>query len=713
MPEAYIDFETCSRADLPAVDTVRYAKHRSTFIHCVGLYFEPEDVNKKIQRVFNRYDLESKTSLCRQLLTALAEDDDVTFVAHNVFFDRMIWKHVMHKKLGYPDIPLHRWRCTMAKAYKYGLPGSLHRAAVALELVSQKDMEGKQGMLRLAKPLKKKVYSCPIHKAPVSKPCCGNSVEFEFHTPEHFPTDFGRLYSYCIQDVLTMVELDRFLPNLSMQQQRIWMIEQKINERGLQIDFELVEKAIEIVEAYRAEEIGEYRKITDGKHDPSQRKKLLAWLNDEKKLDLPNTKKQTIQPLLLGGRVACDIKRAIELVLSTNKSSLAKYVKMAELCDATHVVYNLIQYHAAHTMRFGGRGIQPQNLPRPTVKDVSLVLWLIEKADYDLFKLFFGERVAEALSSALRSMIIARYKRKFLIGDYKQIEARLTSYFAGQDWKLDWFRNGVDTYCKAAEPIYGYAVDATMTKERQTGKAAELGLGFGGGIAALVRTAKQNGVDLSKIARGIIESATPDEIRKSQYCIDLYYRNNTEDPVDRDTALAAEIIKRRWRDTNPEIVDLWDAMEVASVKALRKPGKSFSCANGKLTWRLEGCFLNLYLPNKAFISYFKPKLHYDDRDEPYWSYATADPKEPRKYVYGGYLTENAIQFAAASIMCSAMVRLDKHGYTLALTVHDEIICEEPLEAELEHFTKLMEVIPPGFDGLPLDVDSKEATRYGK
>jgi len=119
------------------------------------------------------------------------------------------------------------------------------------------------------------------------------------------------------------------------------------------------------------------------------------------------------------------------------------------------------------------------------------------------------------------------------------------------------------------------------------------------------------------------------------------------------------------------------------------------------------------LPNGAYITYFKPKVHYDDRNEPYWSYATSDPKEPRKYVYGGYLTENAIQFAAASIMCNAMVRLDKHGYTVALTVHDEIISEEPLDADLDEFTNLMEVIPPGFEGLPLEVDSKEAMRYGK
>lgn len=715
MRKLYLDSETASRADLTDVDTVRYAKHRSTYVQVWGYAMDGGLGRFPDQGWFTQHDIEHDPEV-RKALTDAANDNDVVFVAHNAFFDRLIWKYHMHKRLGYPDVPIERWRCTMAKAFKYGLPGRLKMLAQFLELETQKDMEGHTSMLALSRPLKKPVYSCHLHMQPHNKPCCEHAVKYDFHTPQHYPQLFAKHYSYCLTDVLAMKEADELIPDLSPRQQRIWQMDQRLNERGVRLDIPLVEKAVNLVGEYRAELTGEYLELTDHTHRPSQRKELAKWL-EKQDVDVPNTKKTTLQPLLYGGRVSSDVGRVIEIVLATNKTSLAKYMKMEQLADAQHILTNLIQYHAAHTGRWGGRGVQPQNLPRPTFKDVATILFCIEVCSYDVFKTLYGDRTAEALACALRAMIIARLGMHFKIGDYRQVEARITSWLAGQDWKLNWFAAGVDTYCKAAEPVYGYEVDPSMKTERQTGKACELGLGFGGGIAALVNTARSNGVDLSVIAMPIVESATAAELSTAKYCSDFYYRTN-EETVDTTTALACDIIKQRWRAANPEIVDMWQDIEDAAVAALENPGKGnkYYCCGERVHFYVNGPFLICKLPSGNFIAYFKPILHEDTRGNKYFSYKTPDWKIPRKTTYGGSLTENIVQAVAYDIMSWSMVVLEDEGFTPALTVHDEIITEDDDSDTSTTLSKFEEIMRRGFKwtaGLPIDVEVQQATRYGK
>lgn len=714
MRKFYADFETASAIDLLKVGTVRYASHSSTFVQCLGFTMLGTDYDEpRMEGVFTQKEIESKTSKTRTFLTDIANDPDVVIVAHNAFFDRNIWHYVMHKKLGYPDIPIERWRCTMAKCYKYSLPGSLSKAALALELETQKDLVGQQSMLLLCRPHKTPTYSCDTHLAPFSKPCCDNSYLVEFHTPAHFPTLFEKHYKYCLDDVRAMVELDCKLPDLSFNQQKIWEMDQRLNQRGLLLDIPLVEKAIELVSAYKADLCGEYQDITSMNKKPTQRKDLKKWLEDQD-VYVINTKKSTFKPMLATGRLMNNVQRVMEISLASNKSSLAKYLKMEQLASALHILTELIQYHAAHTGRWGGRGVQPQNLPRPSIKDIPMILWCIENCTYEGFKMMYGDKLAEALASALRAMIIARPGHVFNSGDYKQVEARIAAWLTNQEWKLDMYRAGIDTYCKAAEPIVGYPVTPDMVDDRQVGKASELGLGFGGGINAFVNTAKIYGIDLRKIAKPILESATAKELDTAQYCYTFYQKTNDEECVDVSTGMACDVIKQRWRAANPEVTEYWEDLEAAACSAIETPGKRIRAK--RVVWYMNGPFLICQLPSKNFIAYFKPELHEDQKGNRYFSWEPNDPKIKRKYSYGGFIFENVVQAVAYDVMSAALVRAEEYGFTPALTVHDEGVFEDwmhSLTLTSETLKEVLEEELPWYDGLPIEVDITRTVRYGK
>lgn len=709
----FLDFETGSKKDLTKVGAVRYASDRSTYVQCMGFSIRGE-FGLMTQQEIERRD---------KNLVSIASNPNVIFVAHNAFFDRMIWYHIMHKRLGYPDVPLERWRCTMAKAFSHGLPGNLKMAGRILMLENQKDLEGQASMLELCRPLKTKLYKCFVHGyfGGNKKPCeC--AIKVEFHDPHYPPhaAKFEKHYDYCIQDVRAMVELNSLLMDLAPSELELWFIDQRMNEEGVLVDMPSIIAAIDHVQAYKDELVGEYQQITGLTSKPAQRALLKKWLEDQD-VDVKDTKKSTFLPMLAEGTLDKDVARVMEISLASNKSSLAKYIKMEQLANSFGIITELCQYHAAHTGRFGGRGFQPQNLPRPVV-DPMVVLDALG-LDYDSLKMIYP-KVAEALSSALRSMMISRPGMKFIGGDFAQIESVVLAWLVGDQDKLDRFASDFaekaaglpassDAYCRAATPIFGRPITPKEKNERQVGKCSELGLGFEGGIHAFDTTAKGYGIDLRLIATNMLKDATYQELDSAKYTYTKFYLPKHKDGLDEKTGMACDIIKQRWREANPKIVAFWREIEDAATEAVRIK-KQVSCANGKLLWFMQGRFLVCRLPSGRRMRYPYPVLK-EGRKGDQLTYKSNDYKIAGwKSTYGGSLTENIVQAIARDLMRDALIRLAHAGYTPRLTVHDEVLCEVRKDfGSLAEFRSIMLYCPKWAKGIPINVDCFEGDRYGK
>lgn len=381
----YIDFETYGVLDIRAVGAYKYLNHEKTGWHCLSFA-----IGSKFPVLLTPEDFTANMPAVNKL-RELAADPNVIFIAHNAYFDRMCWQFFMDDALGLHAIPIERWQCTMAKAYSYGLPGALKDVAAALSLTNQKDMAGRESMLFLAKP-----------KTSRQQKLTGS----EFWTYAEKPTEFDNMYSYCKQDVETMREFDVSLRDLPEREQRIWCLDQRINEIGITVDLPLVQTALKWIEIEKERdllafqdaincatdpnfsEIPDYPVSKDAPEKPTQRAKLIAWLKT-KGVEVDNTQKGTIEALLESGGLPADVQTALELCISGGKAAIAKYNAMF-VRQVDSVVREILVYHKAHTGRWGGYGIQIQNFIRPTM-DVDLVCLGMATLSYESFCMVYGD----------------------------------------------------------------------------------------------------------------------------------------------------------------------------------------------------------------------------------------------------------------------------------------------------------------------------------
>lgn len=351
---SYNDCETKSLLDLKLVGAAKYSEHYSTDVICWAYTHPnmPGCIFLWIPGVHSASDLRD-----------LALDPQVKFVAHNAFFERMIWANVMVKRYGFPPLPIDKWLCTMAKAWAHGLPGKLEDVAAVLELKHQKDMAGNKAMKLISKP-KTQTQQLAYYKA--------NLVwGSPFWTPQEKPEAFGLTYGYCIGDVGVTEELDHRLRDLSPEEQRVWQADQRMNTDGIMLDMAIVNRVREWIDIANAQIHHDFQAIT-GIERPTMRDQFIDWLAD-KGYKIENTQKDTIKKLLT--RCANPVVRqAIELFQAGTKSSLAKYEAAHNLATVDGLLREILAYHAAHTGRYGGRGVQVQNLSRPDGFDIDLAI---------------------------------------------------------------------------------------------------------------------------------------------------------------------------------------------------------------------------------------------------------------------------------------------------------------------------------------------------
>lgn len=353
--------------------------------------------------------------------------------------------------------------------------------------------------------------------------------------------------------------------------------------------------------------------------------------------------------------------------------------------------------------------------------------------------------LTKALSSATRGMIIAHSGHRFMIGDFRQIESLLIAWQAGQQNVLDVFASGQDSYCVQASAIYNRLVTKKNNpEERQVGKICILAFGYQGGIGAMVKFAKTYGIDLNVLFRIIWPSATPDEKEKAEYSYMLYMKSCKKSgaPIaGKNEALVSDIMKQRYRASNPRIVEYWDDLEVTAIQAI-KSGSPVKCK--VITWFMSGPFLHCRLPSGRDMKYPFPRLIETQRAQQrarqfknpgsYWEddsdlgngrprrpkieYMTEDAqtKEWRyESTYGGKLSENITQAIGRDCMTENMPELESKGYLCVLSSHDELVAEVPGSDEysLVEFLEIMGRKPSWAADFPLEVEGFESKRYGK
>lgn len=669
--EIIADFETASAADLKQVGAHRYSEDATTEILCLYYTFEGAIIAWLPEWSTDK-------------LATLAADPKYIWIAHNAGFEKAIWRNIMVKLYGLPDIPNHRWRDTMATCAMKTLPLDLDRAVLNLRLPQHKDKEGSAFTKKLSKPNRKGYYD--------------RSAE-----------SLGRVYRYCEQDIRAEVALWERLGGLPPGEHNVWLLDQRINERGLLLDMPFVQKAQEVVDRYSPVLVEEFMQITGGLR-PSQAEKFKAWIHDQG-VWIDSLAKEVVAALLGeedededtdvvdldGFDLPDNVYRALQIRSLVGSASIKKLRRMQACVCEDGRARGLLQYHGAGPGRWSGRLLQPQNFPRGTIKGVdgnkfgpAFVVSIIMSGDPDTVALSLGPPV-ESVMSALRHAIVSAPDRTLVSGDFAGIEARIVLALAGQHDKTALMASGADVYIDMACEIDPSLPRPTMKEEikafkemyaemRQNGKNSVLGLGF------------QMGWRKFKMKYGTHMS--------EEMCQRI-----------------VEIYRKTWA---PKVPQTWDDISEAALGTV-KTGQAHE-ARGVL-YQIEDRWLTARLPSGRKLWYFNPQITrrampWDENDIrlafTYQQMKTGQWKTID--AFGGLLTENVVQALARDLMVEAMFKLEKNGFPIVLTVHDEIVCE-PLvrDADEKAFQEIMQDIPEWAKQIqvPVAVETWSGARYKK
>ena len=689
------DFETQGRIDLPKKGLDNYVKDPFTKPICFGFGFDDEPVD------LFAFDRRSTPAIDR-VLTHVANGGE--FVAHNAPFELGIWNEQCVPRYGWPILRPEQCRCTMAQAYAMALPGSLEKAAAALGIENQKDMAGSRIMLQLARP----------------------KYDGTLYTYEEAPEKFEALYAYCRKDVEVERELDHRMMHLSDEEQRMWLLDYKINQRGVQIDLRSVEKALRLVEAEKKRLDAAMLDITGGVVGRCSEVQLLCQWIRSKGVDIGGLSKSEVLDAL-GGDLPRDVRLALALRKEAAKTSTAKFIAMQQRASADGRVRGSLQFHGASTGRWAGRGLNTQNVPRPRPgmkqKHIDDIFTHLDQRDY--LDVQYGP-VMDALTDCIRGMICAPAGKDFVAMDFSNIESRVLAWLAGADWKLQVFRDydagiGPDIYLVAISWVYG-GEPSSLMPHRQKGKAVELGYGFGGGAGAAFTMAKTYGVDLNAMYETVARLADSDALASAENMWSLRKGNYPEGQ--HDAFIAGDILKQFYRARNPEIVRYWADLEQAAIDAVQLGVVTKAGAVGReITFKKAGSFLWCRLPSGRVLCYPYPSIKTKPTpwggEKPvfhYYAVNATSNKWEETTGYGGLLAENVTQGLSACLLRNAIVRLEEANFPVVFHAHDEIVAEiatdrpgDPLK-EVEH---IMSTAPSWAAGLPLAAEGWRGKRYRK
>lgn len=704
MPDiCFIDKETRSAIDLGLCGVDVYSKHHTTDVVCMAYAF-----NKETEVAIWKFGepLPARLSLHVQKGGLIS--------AHNTPFEFNLWNNCAVPKYGWPTLRIEQCEDSMAMGNAMGLPGTLDMASRAAAIEFEKDMEGHRIMLQLSQPKR------------------DNNGTIEFWEYNELPEKFERLFTYCKQDVIVQRALRFKLNPLSEFERRLWILDQKINKRGVGIDLKLARKMATLV-AREQDKLKIRLDELTGKRVPSFNSHVAfkRWVN-EKGFATKSIDKDAVTRLLKRKDLTDEVREALTIRKYAAKSSNAKLTAMLHGCTGGRARYTFEYYGAKQTGRWAGRRLQLHNMPRSKMKfkDIEDILTRLDRPDE--IEMVYGP-IMQVMSECLRALLVPAPGYKFFAGDFSNIEGRVLAWLAGEEWKLQAFRNfdadpvsNPDLYVLSYSRGFGLPIASVDDSMRQIGKVMELSLGYQGWVGAFQSMAKNYGVEV-------------------------------EDKKAAELAAA-------WREAHPKTRAYWYAVENTVKYAIKQKGKAFAVGVGqaKIVYKYAGSFLLCKLPSGHIMYYpqayigrqIEATLHNERADEidkvsfigRTDSEALAEmhkfaAKNKVKIVtvgkseeaiiykafdsekktwgftatYGGSLVENVCQAVSRDFLAEALLRLDERGYPIVIHVHDEPVAEvKNIESnKLSEFEDCMRELPSWALGFPLAAKGWEGFRYRK
>ena len=657
--ELGIDIETFSSVDIKN-GAYAYSEAPDFEILLIAYKFSDEDKVKLIDLTDDPEELENL-----RFWDALT-DPEVVKTAYNANFERTC----LARHTG-EAMPPEQWRCTMVLAVQLGLPRSLAAVGPALGL-TEEEQKKKTGAALIQ-------YFC--------KPCKPTRTNGQRtkNTRLNAPEKWELFKEYNIQDVVTeqiiLKRLRDFRPDQS--EQDLWTLDQEINDRGVLLDIPMAGSIVEFDTERSADLLAEAQQIT-GLSNPNSLAQLKPWLADNG-LATDTLRKDDVAAMLADPSLHANVRRVLEIRQTLSKTSVKKYQTMLDIAGEDDRARGIMQFYGGHTGRWAGRSLQPQNLARNTMPDDELEVAreFVKMGDFESLEMIFGEP-APIFSQLVRTAFIPSPGNRFIVSDFSAIEARVIAWIAGEEWRLEVFRNDGDIYCESASHIYHVPVvkHGINGELRQRGKVAELALGYGGAVGAM----KQ--MDTSG-------SVPEDEMQG---------------------------IVTQWRAESPKIVRMWRDCQDAAVSVIRgnQPKRVLRSLQGTEFYvkLVDGTpVLFIQLPSGRPIAYWDPKVM-DTEMGPRITYMTQNQttrKWERCETYGGKLTENIVQSVARDCLAEKMKLLESMGYPIVFHVHDELILDVPRE-DKEAAALVDRIMGEPIDwapGLPLKGGTYECDFYRK
>jgi DNA polymerase len=648
-----IDLETYSDVNLKKAGLYRYVQSPAFEILLFAYSFDgaPTQV----------IDMAQGEKIPLEVIHALTDPQCLKH-AYNAAFE---W-YCLSKYMG-AQLPPSQWRDTMLHGLYAGYTAGLDATGRALGIPEDKQK------LTTGKALIR--YFCVP-----CKPTKANGGRTRNY-PHHDPEKWALFKTYNGQDVVAEMEIERRLSVFPVPDfvQKQWETDLLINARGVAVDMDFCEGALELGETIRAQLTVEAVQLS-GLQNPNSVKQLARWLSAETGDDITTLRKETIKELL--GRDNADhVQRMLEIRQELGKTSTKKYDAIeAAVCDDGRVRGLLQFYGANRTGRWAGRLVQVQNLPRTYTEPLEFARELVKGRKLDALRTIYGSP-NDTLSQLIRTAFVAAPGNVLIDADFSAIEARVISWLADEEWRLEVFRTHGKIYEASASQMFGVPLERIKKGNpeyslRQRGKVAELALGYQGGVPAMRQ------MDTGKLLADL-----PDE--------------EIKDIVD------------KWRNTNPKIRNLWYSFNDAAIRVIQNGGslRVRCCTFARECDCIRGTTcMTISLPSGRKLYYVEPAVGENRWGGPSITYMGVNDKNKwgRIETYGGKLVENVVQAIARDCLAQAIEHLEAAGLPVVFHIHDEVVIDtaafDTNDAMLDKVVKIMSTPIPWAEGLPLGAD---------
>lgn len=720
-----LDFETRSGSDIMKEGRHKYVAHPDFKILMMSFTWN----NEKTQ-LYECYDRQ----LPKWFIKDVLPDPEILKTAYEAPFEI----NCIEAEVGIA-VDRSQWQCTKVMAGMAGYPMNLKDCANAMKIPQLKDVRGKRLIKLFCQP---------------AKPTKRNGFK-EWNLPEYFPNEWQEFCEYCIQDnVVEVAILDNptvaDMPDMPAFERDFWLLDQKINDRGVMVDVELMEAITDMHNQHVRKLVHEGTNIT-GLQNVNSDAQLQDWLNSQGCI-MANMQKDTVFEKLGHPNLAGKVKRVLQIRTEMAKTSMKKYDSVKRTLGRLSRLRGMFQFYGANrTGRHAGRIVNLQNLPKNKQKKARLALAraLALKRSAEVLKLLFGS-LPQILSELIRTLFIPTPGRKLIVSDFASIESRVGGWLAEAKWKLDAFRAGKDAYLVLASFMYDLPYEELDWPEekgkhplRESAKVGELLGQYGGGENAMItggalKSGKLKQKDLPRI-------------------------------------------KKAYRKSNPETVQLWEDLETAAKDAINDPGLITQIPSGKIKYMMQHGNLLCKLPSGRTLSYVNAEIKEVNRENPKYDLSKLldwieeelgipvkevvddehdyNVKALVKYVettykeevpwfvvnkftskwfkgeaivyegmqekgkgqrvwgiastWGGKLMENVVQAISRDILAEAMLNLDYYGHDIVIHVYDEVVCDSHMEVTVDEINKIMEIEVPWAPDIPIKAAGFETMFYLK